>query len=92
MPLSLNRDETRSCMMDDRLDNTVEIARDLVIPESQDHKSRRLQRGIPEGTVKKMAIEAVMLAIEFDAESGPQTGKIENIACPRHLPPKVQSL
>ena len=39
-----------------------------------------------------MAIEAVMFAIEFDTERGPETGKIENIACPRHLSPKVQSL
>ena len=38
-------------MMDNGLDNTIEIARDLVIPKSQNHESHRLQFGIPDGIV-----------------------------------------
>ena len=78
--------------MDDRLDDTVKIGQDFVIPEAKRQKMHRCERRISRQIPALLIAKAMLLAINLDGEFGWKTGEIEDVSGPWHLSAEMESL
>jgi len=74
---------------DDRLKNTIDVAKDVVVPETQDQIAVIFQIGSPFSVA---AAFSVLPTIKFDDQSRGLATEVDNVGFDRHLPAKFQSI
>ena len=81
-----------ACADEDRIDDRIKFAIDLVIPEAQDDESEIAKKPIAFGVSRASRLEAVLEAIDLDGDERPQARKVQHILAAWNLPSKVQTL
>ena len=80
----------RSYRGNDTFQYTVDIAKNVIVPEAKDEVALRFENRRPLRILLRP--RAVLPAIQFDNQTRGFTAKINNVRCNRHLPPEFQSI
>jgi hypothetical protein len=73
------------------LQNTREIAVDIVVPEPENAKTLAGQCGIALHITRVMAIEIMLSTVDLDDEAVFQTNKVNDVADARRLPAEMKT-
>ena len=73
-------------MAGDRIQNHVQVAQNLVVPEPEDYPTLRSQPVVADSVV---LILVVLFAIAFHDHSVGQAGEVDNEPCDDYLPAKM---